>query len=111
MKTQCNQQHDQNAGHFHPFWQCMPDGGQETEMNKRRMSGNPIFATVVQLPWNCHWHDGALIPHLHDTTSCETGLTTTWMSVYTMQPVVQLVVQWVVMVALCNRADHNIFIL
>ena len=26
-------------------------------------------------------------PHLHDTTSCQTGWTTGWMFVYTMQPV------------------------
>jgi len=39
-------------------------------------------------------------PHLHDRTDCQTGWTTGWMFVYTMQPIVQLVWQQVV---LCKR--------
>jgi len=35
----------------------------------------------------------ALKPRLHDTTCCQSGLTTGWMFVYTIQPVVKPVWQ------------------
>jgi len=46
---------------------------------------------------SCGAGDGGVIPRLHDSTGCQTGcttgLTTGWMFVYTIQPVVQLVVK------------------
>ena len=33
------------------------------------------------------------VPHLHDTSGCQTALTTGWTFVYTIQPVVKPVVQ------------------
>jgi len=63
-------------------------------------SPRPVFL-VICLPaasffvscWFLVCSLSIVIPCLHDTTGCQTGLTTSWMFVYMIQPVVQLVVK------------------